>query len=53
MCHGVDEPSEEDLERQKQLEADAVQNGIARLVQSLKHRRNGKHFKRSAPFIGW
>jgi DNA-directed RNA polymerase, mitochondrial len=34
-----DEPSEEDLERQKKLETDAVQNGIARLVQSLKYRR--------------
>src|SRR5438477_13192163 len=39
MCHSADEPSEEDLERQKKLEADAVQNGIARLVQSLKYRR--------------
>ena len=39
MCHTPDPPSEKDLERQKQLEADAVQNGIARLVQSLKYRR--------------
>jgi hypothetical protein len=30
MCD-TDPPAEEDLERQKQLEADAVQNGIARL----------------------
>ena len=39
MCHRADEPSEEDLERQKMLEADAVQNGIARLIQRRKYRR--------------
>src|ERR1051326_7897321 len=35
----MSQPSEEDLERQKKREADAVQNGIGRLVESLKHRR--------------
>jgi len=32
-------PSEEDLERQKKRETDAIQNGVARLMASLKHRR--------------
>src|SRR5689334_19888767 len=39
MCDTPDPPLEKDLERQKQLEADAVQNGIARMVESLKYRR--------------
>ena len=38
MCDGSDEPSEQDLERQKKIEADAVQNGIARLIQTLAYR---------------
>jgi DNA-directed RNA polymerase len=39
MCDRSDEPSEKDLERQRKLEADAVQNGIPRLIQTLAYKR--------------
>ena len=37
MCDMPDEPSEQDIERQKKLEADSLENGVSRLIQRREH----------------